>query len=190
VVQWTWFFWRNASAEEQERQLKLQAEIVAAREGYRIGERCFISTGAAVQNSVLELGDSSYIAAHVNTSGTLRTGRNCTLNPFCVIRGGTITLGDPNVEDGLLQIVNGFYRLTRGTYAGSGCPIRSGPSTPCSLGFQAPHPSRSAVPATHPGLQGTEMWLAINWLLADLVGLSGLVGYRPRASTPPSRWSA
>lgn len=89
-----WFFWRHASAEEQETQLKLQAEIMAARPGYRIGERSFVSTEAAVQNEVLELGDGCYIAAHVYTSGTLRTGNHCTLNPFCVIRGGTITLGD------------------------------------------------------------------------------------------------
>lgn len=89
-----WSFWRGATAEEQEQQLQLQAAITAARPDYRFGEHVFISTEAAVQNSVLELGDRCYIAAHVYTSGTLRTGSNCTLNPFCVIRGGTITLGD------------------------------------------------------------------------------------------------
>ncbi|MEU8569338.1 acyltransferase [Streptomyces pathocidini] len=30
-----------------------------------------------------------------------------------------------------------------------------------------------------PGLQGTEMWLAITWLLADHLGISGALGYRP-----------
>jgi len=46
---------------------------------------------------------------------------------------------------------------------------------------------------TAPGLQGTEMWLAIVWYLADLLGLADGLGYRPRgihrpepAATPPS----
>ncbi|TDE95110.1 acyltransferase [Occultella glacieicola] len=36
-----------------------------------------------------------------------------------------------------------------------------------------------------PGLQGTEMWLSIIWLLADLLGLSGALGYRPRGVHRP-----
>src|SRR5215207_6162858 len=31
-----------------------------------------------------------------------------------------------------------------------------------------------------PGLQGTEMWLAIVWLLCDYLGFSDVLGYRPR----------
>ncbi|WP_380170305.1 acyltransferase [Kineococcus sp. DHX-1] len=31
-----------------------------------------------------------------------------------------------------------------------------------------------------PGLQGTEMWLAIVWLLADLSGVGDVLGFRPR----------
>ncbi|WP_338117288.1 hypothetical protein [Streptomyces viridochromogenes] len=34
-------------------------------------------------------------------------------------------------------------------------------------------------PSREPGLQGTEMWLAIIWLLADLLGLADVLGYRP-----------
>lgn len=39
--------------------------------------------------------------------------------------------------------------------------------------------------AAEPGLQGTEMWLAIVWYLADLVGLSDALGYRPRGVHRP-----
>lgn len=36
-----------------------------------------------------------------------------------------------------------------------------------------------------PGLQGTEMWLAIIWYLADLVGSAEALGYRPRGVHRP-----
>lgn len=36
-----------------------------------------------------------------------------------------------------------------------------------------------------PGLQGTEMWLALIWYLADLAGLSDRLGYRPRGIHRP-----
>lgn len=38
---------------------------------------------------------------------------------------------------------------------------------------------------TEPGLQGTEMWLAIAWYLADLLGVSDALGYRPRGVHRP-----
>lgn len=40
-------------------------------------------------------------------------------------------------------------------------------------------------PGDEPGLQGTEMWLAIVWYLADLLGLSDALGYRPRGIHRP-----
>ncbi|MDL5200015.1 hypothetical protein [Streptomyces sp. ALI-76-A] len=43
----------------------------------------------------------------------------------------------------------------------------------------------SAGPGPEPGLQGTEMWLAVIWLLADLLGRSGELGYRPRGIHRP-----
>lgn len=36
-----------------------------------------------------------------------------------------------------------------------------------------------AGPGHEPGLQGTEMWLAVVWLLADHLGIAGALGYRP-----------
>jgi hypothetical protein len=36
-----------------------------------------------------------------------------------------------------------------------------------------------------PGLQGTEMWLSVSWLLADLLGESGGLSFRPRGVHRP-----
>ena len=43
----------------------------------------------------------------------------------------------------------------------------------------------AAGPGPEQGLQGTEMWLAIVWLLADLLGRSDALGYRPRGVHRP-----
>ena len=37
---------------------------------------------------------------------------------------------------------------------------------------------------------GTEMWLAIIWLLAEVLGESGALGYRPRGVHRPEPASA
>jgi hypothetical protein len=148
--------------------------------------------------------------------------------------------------EGLLQIVNGFYRASRGTFAQFDVPIphservidtvlahlrdpryfRPERHNACNVldvahplwltrhtgyraeevqmvarqlladafprwttrqgfAFQAPHPGTAGVPTTTPGLQGTEMWLAVIWLLADLIGLSGQLRYRPRGIHRP-----
>ncbi|MFJ4620755.1 acyltransferase [Streptomyces sp. NPDC088812] len=154
--------------------------------------------------------------------------------------------GSPAPADGLLQVVNGFYRASRGSFAqfGIGVPhpervidtvlrhatdarfFHAGRQNACNVldvvhplwltrstgyrgdevaalstrllrdalthyrdglgfGFQAPHPSGAGVPATRPGLQGTEMWLSIIWLLADLLGIADVLGYRPRGVHRP-----
>ncbi|MEV0646156.1 acyltransferase [Phytomonospora sp. NPDC050363] len=54
------------------------------------------------------------------------------------------------------------------------------------FGFAAPSPTAGARPESTPGLQGTEMWLAILWYLCDLAGLSDRLGYRPRGVHNPS----
>jgi acetyltransferase-like isoleucine patch superfamily enzyme len=159
---------------------------------------------------------------------------------------GTGMWGSPRPADGLLQIVNGFYRASRGTFAQFGLPlpypervidtvlrhardvrhVRPERQNACNIldiahplwltrhtgyraeevtalarellsdalghwtdgqgfGFQAPHPATAGVGATIPGLQGTEMWLAIVWLLADLAGVADALGYRPRGVHRP-----
>jgi hypothetical protein len=156
--------------------------------------------------------------------------------------------GSPSVEEGRLQVVNGYYRLTRGSFAQFGLPVPypervvdtvldhardarhfgAGRENAChvldvahplwlcsqQLG-RAPDGYRSgeirdwagrqlamvlsrwqdgrgfgfgpgaAGPGPEPGLQGTEMWLAIAWYLADLLGRSDELGYRPRGIHRP-----
>ncbi|WP_431075144.1 acyltransferase [Microbacterium phyllosphaerae] len=156
--------------------------------------------------------------------------------------------GHPRAEDGLLQIVNGYYRLTRGSFAQYGVPLPYAERavdtvlahtrdarffepeslTACNVldvahplwllrpqtgsyrsddvrtlasslldaalgnwvdgegfGFQAPSSASGLTGPSAPGLQGTEMWLSIVWLLADLLGESEALGYRPRGIHRP-----
>lgn len=143
--------------------------------------------------------------------------------------------------------VNGFYRLTRGTYAQWGRPLPhperavdtvlahaadpacfgDGRGSACDVldvahplwlcGKQTVHRRAEAeawararlpgvlacwrdgegfpfdlsappdaTPAGSAGLQGTEMWLAIVWHLADLLGAADALGYRPRGVHRPA----
>ena len=143
--------------------------------------------------------------------------------------------------DGWLQPVNGFYRLTRGSYAQWGVPlphperaidtilthctdlkaIHPGPATACFI-LDVIHPlwlclkqtdyrrkeaeeiarfwlkhtmdrwcdktglAFSTAPAAPTGLQGTEMWLSIAWLCADLLGITTLNGWQPQGVHRPN----
>ncbi|MDF2990849.1 MAG: acyltransferase, partial [Microbacterium sp.] len=51
--------------------------------------------------------------------------------------------------------------------------------------FREPSAAAQGLTETEPGLQGTEMWLAIVWYLADLAGVSDALGYRPRGVHRP-----
>jgi acetyltransferase-like isoleucine patch superfamily enzyme len=156
---------------------------------------------------------------------------------------GTGMWGAPQPAPRWLQAVNGFYRLTRGSYAQFGLPLpypeaaidtvlehATDPYLATPEGYTAcnvldvVHPLwlaarqtghrraegeawargqlrralRSWVqgagfafaPASDgadavAGLQGTEMWLSIVWLLADYLGLADELGYRPRGVHSP-----
>jgi len=146
--------------------------------------------------------------------------------------------GRPRLEDGWLQPVNGFYRLTRGSYAQFGMPLPYPERTldtvlahardprcfgdevgdACNVldvahplwlcGLQTSYRRAEAQawardqlmralrgwgddegfsfdlklhgrPAGRPSLQGTEMWLAIVYVLAEIFGESEALGYRP-----------
>lgn len=151
--------------------------------------------------------------------------------------------GSP-AEGSLLQTVNGYYRLTRGTFAQFGLPVphaerlidtvlghgsdprffAPGRQNACNV-LDVAHPLWLAKKQSNhrqdevrawareqldvalghwvpgegfafslagdgrteclPGLQGTEMWLAIIWYLADLLGESKALGYRPRGVHRP-----
>ena len=142
--------------------------------------------------------------------------------------------GSATAETRLLQPVNGFYRLTRGTYAQYGRPLpwperaidtvlahaedreffAAGRENACNV-LDVVHPlwlclrqtaHRRAeaeawvakrlpkvlacwergrgfdflVARREPSLQGTEMWLSIVYLMAELLGAAPSLGYRPR----------
>jgi len=145
--------------------------------------------------------------------------------------------GMPTASQGWLQPVNGFYRLTRGTYAQfgrplpypekaidtilehTGNPVFAGRGNACNV-LDVTHPLwlclkqtahrredaekwvRSRIQevlnswvknkgfafdldAESPGLQGTEMWLSIVYLMADICGLSPALGYTPNGIHRP-----
>ncbi|NNN30003.1 acyltransferase [Streptomyces sp. S3(2020)] len=88
-----WLYWTQATDDDRARQHDFQQTLGEAGAEYSIGEDCYVSPLAAVQNEHLRLGPRSYIAAGAYLTGTLRTGRDCTVNPYTVVRG-TIELGD------------------------------------------------------------------------------------------------
>lgn len=154
--------------------------------------------------------------------------------------------GSATRDRGLLPVVNGFYRASRGTFAQFGVPLphpervvdtvldhardrrwfAPGMRNACNVldvahplwltrgvghrsdevqrlaerllsdalqmwvpgegfGFREPSATTRGLAETMPGLQGTEMWLAIIWYLADLLGIAGELGYRPRGVHRP-----
>lgn len=141
--------------------------------------------------------------------------------------------GSPTAEEGLLQPVNGFYRLTRGTYAQFGLPVPNAERaidsallnyrnyggfsgrtyTACNL-LDTIHPLLLCLRQTdyrraegeavaraiiaragerwvpgrgfafadgqEPSLQGTEMWLSVVHLAAELLGIAPEFAFVPK----------
>ncbi|MFF5370694.1 acyltransferase [Streptomyces sp. NPDC013187] len=88
-----WLFAERASDGQRAAQEERQRRLLAGPGEVRLGEGCFVARTAAVHPDVLHLGDRSYIAAHAYVTDAIRTGADCTINPFTVVRG-TVTLGD------------------------------------------------------------------------------------------------
>jgi len=88
-----WDFWSTADDAARRRQLDAQRDAVAARPGWSFGEECFVSELASVDTDELRLGDRSYIAAGAYLTGSFRTGRDCSVNAYTVIRGD-VRIGD------------------------------------------------------------------------------------------------
>jgi acetyltransferase-like isoleucine patch superfamily enzyme len=183
--------------------------------------------GAAVD----AIGTALYFNARYFSTGRTRE----TLFGWLALRQdrGTGLWGSPTAAEGLLQPVNGFYRLTRGTYAQFGLPVPqaeraidsvllnyrnyggfSGPTyTACNL-LDTIHPLLLCLKQTdyrrgeaeaiaravieraeqrwvagegfafadgqEPGLQGTEMWLSVVHLAADLLGIADSFVFVPK----------
>ncbi|GAA1977073.1 hypothetical protein GCM10009718_11770 [Isoptericola halotolerans] len=86
-----WTLAEAAGPEQKARQHALQRRLAAER-GFRFGEGCFLSELASVTNDTLELGDRTYVAAGAYLTGDLVAGRDCSINPYTVVRGA-VTLG-------------------------------------------------------------------------------------------------
>ncbi|MFF1876941.1 acyltransferase [Leifsonia sp. NPDC058230] len=100
-----WSFWTEADESAQERQREAQRRL-SARPGHELGEGCFVSELAALDNDELRLGDRTYIAAGAYLTGSLRTGADCSINPYTVVRG-RVELGD-GVRIGAHSSILGF----------------------------------------------------------------------------------
>jgi acetyltransferase-like isoleucine patch superfamily enzyme len=100
-----WDFWTKADAASQQRQTARQGELSAGR-GWQFGGHCFVSELASVDNDGLRIGDRTYIAAGAYLSGVLVAGRDCSVNPYAVIRGD-VRLGD-GVRIGAHTSILGF----------------------------------------------------------------------------------
>ena len=153
--------------------------------------------------------------------------------------------GSEQPSVGKLQVVNGFYRATRGTFAQFGMPLpypecvidtvlthatderyfTASRQNACNVldvahplwlagqhtghrraeaqalatrllndaldhvgvsGFSfQPRRAPGTGPSATPSLQGTEMWLAIIWYLADILAVAPALGYQPRGVHNP-----
>ncbi|MBR7836940.1 hypothetical protein KDL01_26925 [Actinospica durhamensis] len=104
-----WLFEAEASEDQRAAQSRRQAALTAAGDT-EIGERCFVAASAAVYPDRLRLGSGSFIAAHAYVTGDIRTGSDCTLNPFTTVRGA-VRLGD-GVRIGAHSSLLGFDHST------------------------------------------------------------------------------
>lgn len=86
-----WRFRQEADEEQRAEQFAWLERLTGC--GYEIGEDCFVSVRASVDADTLILGDRSYIAAGAYMTGELRFGRDCSVNPYTVVRG-VVELGD------------------------------------------------------------------------------------------------
>lgn len=81
-----WSFWVSASDEAKQTQRARLLDL-AKRGDRTFGRDTFVADSAAVDNDVLHLGERSYIAAGAYLTGELIAGRDCSINPYTVIRG-------------------------------------------------------------------------------------------------------
>ncbi|MFP3464285.1 acyltransferase [Leifsonia sp. SIMBA_070] len=100
-----WRFWAEADESRQQRQREALQEL-GRRPHHDIGDGCFVSELAAVDNDELRLGDRTYIAAGAYLTGSLRAGADCSINPYTVVRG-RVELGD-GVRIGAHTSILGF----------------------------------------------------------------------------------
>jgi acetyltransferase-like isoleucine patch superfamily enzyme len=87
-----WEFAAKARPYTRETQ-RLLREALTARPDTHLGTDVFVSSLASVDCEVLSLGDRTYVAAGAYITGTISLGRDCSVNPYTVIRGD-VRIGD------------------------------------------------------------------------------------------------
>ncbi|GAA5195660.1 DapH/DapD/GlmU-related protein [Microbacterium jejuense] len=117
-----WDFWREASIDDREAQLALQHALVDGHPRHELGDECYVSGLASIDNDSLRLGDRTYVAAGAYLTGDLVTGADCSVNPYTVIRG-KVTMGD-GVRIGAHTSILGFNHSME-----SGTPVFRQPLT-------------------------------------------------------------
>lgn len=117
---------QRAAQEQRQKRLLGGTGPESGSGSVRLGEGCFVAETAAVYPDALHLGDRSYIAAHAYVTGDIRTGADCTLNPFTVVRG-TVTLGD-GVRIGAHSSLLAFNHGTS-----PDLPVHQQPVTSCGI---------------------------------------------------------
>ena len=88
-----WDFWSEASPEERDAQLALQQTVVAGRADHELGEQCFLSELASIDNDSLRLGDRTYVAAGAYLTGDLRA-----YDEFLAERWNLFDHPDPDID--------------------------------------------------------------------------------------------
>lgn len=101
-----WDFWREAPDDERAAQRAHVQALAGEHPDYRFGRDVFVARHASIANDELRLGDRSYIAAGAYLTGRLRTGADCSINPYAVVRG-EVTLDD-GVRVGAHTSILGF----------------------------------------------------------------------------------
>ncbi|WP_419999035.1 acyltransferase [Streptomyces boninensis] len=102
-----WLYFGSATEEERARQAARRRRLQEGSEGeVELAEETYVSEWAGVFVDSLRLGRKSYIAAHAYVTGEVTTGRDCTVNPYAVVRG-QVRMGD-GVRIGAHSSVLGF----------------------------------------------------------------------------------
>lgn len=141
-----WDFWTTARPEAKTRQREHQRALAGEDSPDAFGVDCFVSEVAAVDTRTLRLGDRTYIAAGAYVTGDLRAGRDCSINPYAVVRGN-VTMGD-GVRIGAHTSILGFNHAME-------------PGTPV---FQQPLTSRGIT-------IGDDVWIGSHVVVLDGVSV-------------------
>ncbi|WP_034622998.1 DapH/DapD/GlmU-related protein [Cellulomonas sp. URHE0023] len=122
--------------------------------GYVLGAGCLVSSSAAVDADRLELGDRTYVAAHVHVTGDVVLGADCSVNVGAAVRGRVRT-GD-GVRIGASSSLLGFNH-----------------------GFDDPDVPVFRQPLTSAGIEvGDDVWIGAHAVVLDgvRIGAHAVVG--------------